>query len=69
MTENVEINLGGDEMVEEIIEFTKNKSNATTLMIINEAIQDAKTTEECLELLVFKCMVLEDCTLGRVLTP
>ncbi|GAA0434369.1 hypothetical protein GCM10008934_24760 [Virgibacillus salarius] len=55
--------------VEEIKNFTENMSNATTLMILNEAIQNAQSTDERVELLVFKCQILEGSTYGKVFIP
>ncbi|MGY3718840.1 hypothetical protein ACWE42_25410 [Sutcliffiella cohnii] len=40
-----------------------------TILAINKAIQDAESLEERLELLVFKCEVLEFLTFGKVFNP
>lgn len=52
----------------EIIEYAKNFSNGTALTIINEAIQNAQSTDERVELLTFKSTILESALFGETFT-
>ena len=55
--------------VEKLRKLTDGCTVEETLKAINKAIQDSNTLEERLELLIFKCEVLEFSTYGEVLNP
>lgn len=55
--------------VEELKELTDGWTVEKTLKAINKAIQGSNKLEERLELLVFKCEVLEFSTYGKIFTP